>query len=81
MIVKLGLRKGNKAALDQGITTKTEALVAEGGAKTNPHLRLSSKEQEYVLGQLMQKNYDIRSGQSIFKSKTGRSKLGGDSPF
>lgn len=80
MIVKLGLRKGNKHAMEQGITTQTEALV-EGGAKTNPQLRLSSKEQEYVLGQLMQKNYDIRSGQSVFKSKTGRTTLGGNSLF
>lgn len=36
MIVKLGLRKGNKHAIAQGITTQTEALIEGGAAKTNP---------------------------------------------
>ena len=29
----------------------------------------------------MQKNYDSRCGQSVFKSRTGRTKLGGNSAF
>ena len=36
-------------------------------------MRLNTKEQEYVISQLMQKNYDNRQGYSSFKSKTIRS--------
>ena len=74
---KLGLLSGTKHAIEAGITTQTETLLG-GGAKTNPHLRLNNKEEEYVLSQLMQKNYDIRNSQAVFKSKTGRSKIDGN---
>jgi len=30
------------------------------GAKTNPEIRLNVKEEEYILSQLIQKNYDTR---------------------
>ena len=69
---KLGLLSGTKQAIAQGITTKTE-IVLGTGAKTNPDMRLNYKEQEYVLSQLLQKNYENRQGFSVFKSKTGRS--------
>jgi hypothetical protein len=45
---KLGLLSGTKHAIEAGITTQTETLLG-GGAKTNPHLRLNNKEEEYVL--------------------------------
>ena len=77
---KLGLLSGTKHAIEAGITTQTETLLG-GGAKTNPHLRLNNKEEEYVLSQLMQKNYDIRNSQAVFKSKTGRSKIDGNKQF
>jgi len=73
---KLGLLSGTKHAIEAGITTQTERLL-DGGAKTNPGLRLNYKEEEYVLSQLMQKNFDARKGQAVFKSKTGRSKING----
>jgi hypothetical protein len=73
---KLGLLSGTKHAIEAGITTQTERLL-DGGAKTNPGLRLNYKEEEYVLSQLMQKNYDVRKGQAVFKSKTGRCDISG----
>lgn len=73
---KLGLLSGTKHAIEAGITTQTERLL-DGGAKTNPGLRLNYKEEEYVLSQLMQRNFDVRKGQAVFKSKTGRCDISG----
>jgi hypothetical protein len=69
---KMGMLSGSTQAIEQGITTKTEQILC-GGKKTNPQLRLTEKEEEFVLSQLIQMNYDRRRGQSVFKSKTGRS--------
>jgi len=68
---KLGLLSGTKPAIEQGITTQVETLLGTG-AMTNNNVRLSTKEEEYVLSQLMQKNFDARTGQAVFKSLTGR---------
>lgn len=45
---KLGMLSGSKQAIENGITTTTEKLLG-GGTKTNPNIRLSAKEEEYVL--------------------------------
>jgi hypothetical protein len=66
---KLGMLSGSKQAIENGITTTTEKILG-GGTKTNPNIRLSMKEEEYVLSQLMQRNFDKRRGLSVFLSKT-----------
>lgn len=65
---------GSKQAIENGITTTTEKILG-GGTKTNPNIRLSMKEEEYVLSQLMQRNFDKRRGLSVFLSKTQRSNI------
>ena len=65
---------GSKHAIENGVTTQTEKMIG-GGGKSNPNLQLNNKEQEYVISQLIQKNYDTRRGLSVFKSRTGRSSL------
>jgi hypothetical protein len=45
---KLGMLSGSKQAIENGITTTTEKLLG-GGTKTNPNIRLSQKEEEYVI--------------------------------
>ena len=62
---KLGMLSGSKQAIENGITTTTEKLLG-GGTKTNPNIRLSQKEEEYVISQLMQRNFDKRRGLSVF---------------
>lgn len=49
---KLGMLSGSKQAIENGITTTTEKLLG-GGTMTNPSMRLSDKEHEYVLSQLI----------------------------
>lgn len=49
---KLGMLSGSKQAIENGITTTTEKLLG-GGNITNPNIRLSTKEEEYVLSQIM----------------------------
>jgi hypothetical protein len=71
---KLGLLSGSKHAIENGVTTQTEKIIG-GGGKSNPRMQLSYKEEDYVISQLIQKNYDTRRGLSVFKSKTGRSSL------
>ena len=39
---------GTKLALENGITTQTEKILKSGN-KTNPNIRLSAKEEEYIL--------------------------------
>ena len=73
---KLGMMSGSKEAQQNGITTQTEKIIC-GGAKTNPGTRLTTKEEEYVISQLIQKNFDKRRGISVFQSKTQRSKING----
>ena len=43
---------GSKQAYDNGITTQTEKILCSGN-QTNPNIRLSTKEEEYVISQLM----------------------------
>ena len=45
---KLGIVTGTQAARDNGITTVSEKVLGSGSA-TNPNLRLTQKEEEYVL--------------------------------
>ena len=73
---KQGLFSGSKQAQEHGITTQTEKILGSGN-KTNPGIRLSVKEEEYVLSQLIQKNFDKRRGLSVFNSKTKRLQLMG----
>jgi hypothetical protein len=73
---KQGMMSGSKQAIENGITTTTEKLLG-GGTMTNPSIRLSEKEQEYVLSQLIQRNYDKRRGIACFNSRTLRSKING----
>lgn len=47
------------------------------GSTTNPNLRLSIKEEEYVLSQLIQRNYDKRRGLAAFRSTTKRPPISG----
>ena len=74
---KLGMKSGSKQAIENGITTKTENMLGGTTSMTNPLIRLSAIEEDYVLSQLVQKNFEIRRGQSIFQSKTKRSKING----
>ena len=74
---KLGMMSGSKQAIDNGITTQTENMLGGFASKTNPAIRLTTKEEDYVLSQLIQKNFEHRRGLSIFQSKTGRSKING----
>ena len=74
---KLGMLSGSKQAIENGITTTTEKLLG-GGTKTNPNIRLSQKEEEYVISQLMQRNFDKRRGLSVFLSKTQRKEINAD---
>jgi hypothetical protein len=76
-MLKLGMMSGSKQAIEQGITTTTELLLG-GGKMTNPNIRLSNKEQDYVLSQLMQRNFDKRRGISVFNSKTVRTQINGN---
>ena len=68
---KLGLLSGSKHAIENGVTTTTEQVLG-GGGKSNPRMLLNNKEEDYVISQLIQKNFDTRRGLSVFKSKTGR---------
>jgi len=45
---KLGMMSGSKQAVENGITTVTENMLG-GASKTNPTVRLTAKEEEYVL--------------------------------
>ena len=71
---KLGLLSGSKNAIENGVTTQTEKVVG-GGGKSNPRMQLTQREEDYVISQLIQKNFDTRRGLSVFKSKTGRSSI------
>jgi len=66
---KLGMLSGSKQAYENGITTQTEKILGSGN-QTNPNIRLSAKEEEYVLSQLIQRNFDRRRGLSCFNSKS-----------
>lgn len=59
---KLGMKSGSKQAIDNGITTKTENMLGGTTSMTNPQIRLSKIEEDYVLSQLVQKNFEIRRG-------------------
>lgn len=71
---KQGMLSGSKQAYENGITTQTEKILCSGN-QTNPNIRLSAKEEEYVLSQLIQRNFDKRRGLSVFNSKSKRSSL------
>ena len=45
---KQGLFSGSKQAYEHGITTQTEKLLGSGN-QTNPTIRLTNREEEYVL--------------------------------
>lgn len=71
---KQGMLSGSKQAYENGITTQTEKILCSGN-QTNPNIRLSAKEEEYVLSQLIQRNFDKRRGLSVFNSKSKRTTL------
>ena len=56
------MKSGSKQAIDNGITTKTENMLGGTTSMTNPQIRLSKHEEDYVLSQLVQKNFEIRRG-------------------
>lgn len=45
---KFGLLSGSKEAQNHGITTQTETIIS-AGQKTKPDMRLTRKEEEYVI--------------------------------
>ena len=65
---------GSKEGAKSGITTQTERMVGKG-CLSNHAIRLSAIEKDYVISQLMQRNFDKRRGLHIFKSATKRSEL------
>ena len=75
-----GLFSGSEQAKEHGITTQTEKILGSG-AQTNPMIRMSVKEEEYVLSQLIQKNFEKRRGLSVFNSKTARLQALGHKQF
>lgn len=73
---KLGIVTGTQAARDNGITTVSEKVLGSGSA-TNPNLRLTQKEEEYVLSQLIQRNFEKRRGNAAFRSTASRPDING----
>ena len=61
---------GTKRATELGITTMSENFLQRG--KSNGKSRLNKREQEYVLSQIIQHNFDKRRGLSVFQSKSAR---------
>lgn len=55
---------GTTRAEELGITTMSENFLKKG--KTNMKMRLNQREQEYVLSQVIQSNFDKRRGLSVF---------------
>ena len=68
------MMSGSRQAYENGITTQTEEILCSGN-QTNPSIRLNAKEEEYVLSQLIQRNFDKRRGLSVFTSKSKRSSM------